>query len=64
MLVVNNFLAYINRGTVVVKRLFNRNHGSVHAGTVSPRGGQKDATGRGIVDFGHTPSLREIISPP
>jgi hypothetical protein len=48
----------------VVKCLFNGNYGTVNSGAVAPGGGQKDATGRGIVDFGHKSSVREIISRP
>jgi hypothetical protein len=62
--VVNDFLANINRCTIVIKGLLNSDNSSVHSCAITPRGGQKHASGRGIVDFGHTPSLREITRPP
>jgi hypothetical protein len=43
VLVVNDFLANINRGSIVIQGFFNRDNGSVHTGAVTPGGGQKHA---------------------
>jgi hypothetical protein len=39
VLVVNDFLANVNRGSIVIQRFFNGDNRSVHTGAVSPRGG-------------------------
>jgi hypothetical protein len=43
MLVVNDFLANIDRSSVVIQGLFDGDDSSVHTSAVTPRGGQEHA---------------------
>jgi len=64
VLVMDDFLSDINWRSIVIEGLLNRDNCAVDASAVPSWGGQKHAPRGGIVYLGHSPSLREIISPP
>jgi hypothetical protein len=45
--VVNDLLAYVDRGTILLQSLLDRYHGSIDSGAVAPWLGNEDSAGSG-----------------
>ena len=58
VLVVHDLLAHVDRRTVELEGLLDRDDGPVDAGAVAPRRGQEDPLGGGRGEAGHASMLR------